>query len=352
MSVEEPKNKIELTAKHWLFIALFIVVFALLMFVRANTSSTELIANEANNQPIRNPTFQAKIDNFKSNESFFGTSTKKEEPSNISELFAKDKGEGNIAELIKGLSNKEQPMAVQTNVFTRESFMIAQEQALYESLTNSEYQVVNNVIIDNTNNEILSENPNNESQLPMGSIIHVVSRSENSNHYLGSPFFGMVSQDVYDFTNQKLLINKGASVVGHIDAVITDNPVIETKLGIVVEKIKRKDGSVINFEMAASDSDGLGGITGDVNKHSIRKWGGFSAFAILSSGLSLSAGDDKQAQSSSDLAMDRMKQQVSQSSTTAANQFLQIKPTVSIHTGDTFSVMIKDDILIAPLGDI
>lgn len=350
MSVQERNKKLELTGKHYALIGLFMVAIASLLFLRANTSKTEIIAKDNNTQSTRNPSFQAKIDNFKKNDSLFGNSKNNSPINEVRAVTETPKNDKNISLLVQDLMKNDNRQPLATQVFNKDDFLNKQKQALYESISSSTYHVVDNQIDDMSGSETASLIPGYV--LPMGSVVHVIARSENSNHYLGSPFFGVVAQDVYDFKSQKLLINKGATAVGHIDAVLTDNPMVETKLGIVIEKIKRSDGSVINFDLSASDSDGLGGISGDVNKHSFKKWGGFAAFAVLSSGLSLTSGNDAQAQSSKDEAYNRMKQQISSSSSQAANQFLQIKPTVTIHSGDEFSVMIKEDIEIQPIGEI
>lgn len=364
------KTKIDLSPKHYFMIAFVMILFAALLFFRTTTDHKVAIKT-TKNQNQRSPSFEYKVDQFKKSSDFYGEGRK---PSNahdsndkksiddvLSDLFSKD--DKNINQLISEIGKNSNPVNGSTSKsFSYEDFMVEQQMRVYQSIAEADFDVIDHtqslsqsLSLNETKQMRLSKGGHindGESVLSMGSVVHIVSRSESSNHYLGSPFFGMVTQDVYDYQRQNILINKGASVIGKVDNLITTNPTVDVKMGIIVEKIKRSDGSVIAFDMPASDSDGLGGIPGDVKHHSLRKWGGFAAFALLSSGLSINAGDNETPQSSSDLAYDRMKSQFGSSASAAANEFLSIKPTVTLHTGESISVMVHDDIYVSPLGAI
>ena len=362
--VEKTGNKNKLTYVHWAMIGLVIIILAVLLFLRTGKKEQEkVVDNLSTKQNTRSPSFEAKIDGFKKDNFFKNTTKPKSEilDSNNQGLSPSESLykliEDNINEVNPNKNGSgEQPK-------TRDDFLAEQQKNLYASISNSNYSVIDH----NNSSESAKSQANetksmrasrgeakasSESVLSMGSIIKVVTRSENSNHYIGSPIFGMVQHDVYDYEKKHILINKGATVIGKIDTLVTTNPTIETKLGLIIEKIKRADGTVIQFDLPASDANGLGGISGDVNKHSFRKWGGFGAFAILSSGLSLGTGNNETPQSSSDDAIGRMKSQVSTNASQASNQFLSIGPTITLPTGSVLSVMIVDDVYVTALGEI
>jgi len=185
--------------------------------------------------------------------------------------------------------------------------------------------------------------PSSDFVLPIGAVIKIVIRSKGSSDYIGSYFFGIVKDDVYDFNNNVVLIDKGSTVSGTIQSIITQNPVLEQRMALVVNKIKRTDGFVIDFEQLASSSDGTGGISGDVNKHSLKKYGGFIAFSLVGSGISLSASNGE-ALSSSDKALRDLTQGLNTGFNSTAKNYIDIQNTISFKDGDLINVMIHEDI--------
>ncbi|MGJ8663609.1 MAG: TrbI/VirB10 family protein [Marinicella sp.] len=344
VNVTKSKNKNATTVKQVGIGIAALLVIVVMFATRHNSKEQVKEALAETKGPVTDPTFQAKLDKFKRNEVF--------DVSNDSQQLQPPSGQGVANDQINSLISKikngvSKPDENKTNSF--EDFMEQEKQQLYQSYSQSKSQ-----IHDFTSDDVITFGGNSSlatKQIPMGSVIDVIVRSKANNHYLGSNWFGVVANDIYSADRSEILINKGAAVNGQIVSVGSANPIIETRIALNVEKIKRSDGSLVVFDQMASDSEGIGAISGDVNKHSFAKWGGFSAFALLGNGLSLSTNTEREAQSSQDLALRDITSNVSSATNQAASEYLSIKPTVTLRSGDLISVMIANDVNVTPMSD-
>lgn len=261
---------------------------------------------------------------------------------------AMDKG----ANLVNQFIGRSPESAQKENTpYTYQDFLAEQQFVLYESLISSKSATIHDYSDTAAHSQSDAVN-DSTATLSLGSVIRVVVRSESNSHYLGSVWFGTVINDVYDHTMKHLLIGKGDSVVGNIVAITTDNPRVETRIAITVEKIKRSDGNIVVFQQNASDHDGLGAIGGDVNSHTFKKWGGYLAYALIGNSIALKASTDDGPQSSSDDRLSEITGNVAQSTNNIASEYLSIKPTVSLRTGQTVALLIQDDMQIQPLRSL
>jgi len=239
------------------------------------------------------------------------------------------------------------------NTWSEASFLVAEKQKLYESYADSKLILLEDDVSHVSSDNIFSHGLTDDKKtLAMGSVIKIILRSKINSDYPDSPFFGVVGENVYDFDNRYLLISKGDVVVGHVSNILTENPVVEQRMALVVSKIKRSDGSVIELESNVSNFDGTGGVVGDVNNHALKKWGGFIAFSLLGNSVALQSSNNADAQSSQDDALRDITNSFNQSTQRAGDNYLSIKSTVTLSPGSLVNVMVVDDISVSPMRSI
>ena len=149
---------------------------------------------------------------------------------------------------------------------------------------------------------------------------------------------GVVTHNVYDFFNRELLIPAGSRVIGNTFVLAVNNLAINQRSGLALTRIIRPDGSVIDLEDIGVDQFGEAGLTGDVDKHTLARLGGMTAYAFIGLGPALTI-ENGEAQSSRDDATRAVTERLVQNGAAFANRYLALVPTIRIPAGTRVNIL-------------
>lgn len=183
--------------------------------------------------------------------------------------------------------------------------------------------------------------PHPEFVVAAGEIIPAVLESAISSDLPGM-VRAVISRDVYSLQGKRLLIPKGARLVGQYSSGIVQG---QQRILVVWERVQLSNGVVIAISSPSTDPLGrTGAAADDINTHFMEK---FATSALLSvmGAFSANAGVSYQDQYNSSSAY---RTSVADSFQSASNQALQqnitIRPTLSLNQGTAINVFVAHDL--------
>ncbi|OGT66466.1 MAG: hypothetical protein A3J38_09785, partial [Gammaproteobacteria bacterium RIFCSPHIGHO2_12_FULL_45_9] len=212
---------------------------------------------------------------------------------------------------------------------------------------------------DDPSNPNKIEAPKSPYLIQQGSVIPVILQTEvNSN--LPGDVVARVRDNVYDtVTGSYLLIPKGSLIIGKYNSSISYG---QEQVQLVFQRLVRPDGSYIQLSNEqGTSSNGSTGVADSVDNH----WGRVMGAAVLSTLFSIPVAmtqnsDSAYTVSSSGVVTTNPAYYAAQSAAeggaNAINQVgsqivsksINIAPTIIIHTGKVFSVIVKKDLQLSP----
>ena len=178
----------------------------------------------------------------------------------------------------------------------------------------------------------------------------------------------VVRRDVYDSINgQYLLIPKGSRLIGEYNSTVSYG---QTQLQAVFTRLVRPDGTsiVLPGKSSGVNDMGVSGFSGDVDNH----WSGVIGAAALMTLFNLPAiwaqneqnqgvgyapyyangsyagGTYSMGSNAGTSALQSLGQAASQMGSTISQRQMNIQPTITIHAGYLFSIMVTKDIILPP----
>jgi len=186
-----------------------------------------------------------------------------------------------------------------------------------------------------------------ERVLSVGSVMSATLDMDLISDYEGN-WRAVIARDVYDPTNEYILVPQGSRAVGRVVRVSKVNEVIQNRMGLIPKWIVRPDGKRIDFTKSAGiDSAGVGAIPGDANYHIGVQLGGLVAYGILGlvPSFTTESGDP---QSSQDTALKDVTGGFRARGREFANKYLNVVPTITVPAGTPMKIFIEDDIYVRP----
>ncbi|MCY9828835.1 TrbI/VirB10 family protein [Vibrio chagasii] len=180
-------------------------------------------------------------------------------------------------------------------------------------------------------------------KLPIGTVIPAVTVMKANSDRAGT-FKAVVSQSVFDVTEQYILIPKGSEVIIKSVRMSTTNEAINAVLGMSVPWIILPDGKKIDTSKSSGmDREGMAGISDQVDHHWIEQFMGVAAYALVADNTSYDGTGDSDGSYQGEVSQG-LRDQVAPH----AQKYLQLVPTTTIRAGQSMNIMIESDIYLAP----
>jgi type IV secretion system protein TrbI len=188
-----------------------------------------------------------------------------------------------------------------------------------------------------------------------GTVIETTLMNKAISDYMGSSLKAIVSHDVYDNSRQYVIFPKGTEI--NIGMIRTRNPneaisnrvAFICKTGVLPYNEKMPNSNkIIDFSKATtSDREGVGAIEDQTDYHFMAQFLGVAAYALIGSGTSYS-GTGQQEGSYAGTVGEGSRSQFAP----LAQKYLSIVPTATIRPGQSFRVIIEDEMYVEPWSDL
>ncbi len=167
-----------------------------------------------------------------------------------------------------------------------------------------------------------------------GSFLEAVLLTQLSGEFPG-PVLAMVSVPLYSTDRQRVLIPRGARVVGTAQAVETQD---QSRLAVAFHRLLLPGGGWIDLEFSGLDQAGESALRDQVNRHYLSTFAAAGAVGALS-GLTLAGASPFGLRAG-------VGQGLGGSATTLLDRFLNRMPTVTIRAGHRLRIWFTADVLV------
>ena len=153
------------------------------------------------------------------------------------------------------------------------------------------------------------------------------------------PVLAMVSVPFYSADRQRILIPRGARVVGTARAVQDPD---QSRLAVAFHRLLLPDGSWIDLEFTGLNQAGEGALRDQVDRHYFSTFAAAGAVGVVS-GLALAGGSPFGLRAG-------VGQGLGQSATSVLDRFLNRLPTLTIRAGHRLRIWFTSDVLVPRAG--
>ena len=171
-----------------------------------------------------------------------------------------------------------------------------------------------------------------------GSFLEAVLLTQLTGDFPG-PVLAMVSVPFYSADRQRILIPRGARVVGTARAVQDPD---QSRLAVAFHRLLMPDGSWIDLEFTGLNQAGEGALQDQVDRHYFSTFAAAGAVGVVS-GLALAGGSPFGLRAG-------VGQGLGQSATSVLDRFLNRLPTLTIRAGHRLRVWFTSDVLVPRAG--
>ena len=171
-----------------------------------------------------------------------------------------------------------------------------------------------------------------------GSFLEGVLLTQLSGDFPG-PVLATVSVPFYSADRQRILIPRGARVVGTARAVQDPD---QSRLAVAFHRLLLPDGSWIDLEFTGLNQAGEGALRDEVDRHYFSTFAAAGAIGVVS-GLALAGGSPFGLRAG-------VGQGLGQSATSVLDRFLNRLPTITIRAGHRLRVWFTSDVLVPRAG--
>ena len=171
-----------------------------------------------------------------------------------------------------------------------------------------------------------------------GSFLEAVLLTQLSGDFPG-PVLAMVSVPFYSADRQRVLIPRGARVVGTAEAVQDRD---QSRLAVAFHRLLLPDGSWIDLEFMGLNQAGEGALRDQVDRHYFSTFAAAGAVGVVS-GLALAGGSPFGLRGG-------IGQGLGQSATSILDRFLNRLPTITIRAGHRLRIWFTSDVLVPGAG--
>ena len=163
--------------------------------------------------------------------------------------------------------------------------------------------------------------------------------SRSSRAISPGPVLAMVSVPFYSADRQRVLIPRGARVVGTARAVQDPD---QSRLAVAFHRLLLPDGSWIDLEFTGLNQAGEGALQDQVDRHYFSTFAAAGAIGVVS-GLALAGGSPFGLRAG-------VGQGLGQSATSVLDRFLNRLPTITIRAGHRLRIWFTSDVLVPRAG--
>ncbi len=179
-----------------------------------------------------------------------------------------------------------------------------------------------------------AQDPPGWERIREGSFLEAVLLTQLSGEFPG-PVLAMVSVPLYSADRQRVLIPRGARVVGTASAVETQD---QSRLAVAFHRLLLPDGGWIDLEFSGLNQAGETALRDRVSRHYVSTFAAAGAIGALS-GLTLAGGSPYGLRAG-------VGQGLGQSATSTLDRFLNRMPEITIRAGHRLRVWFTADVLV------
>ncbi|WP_263147658.1 TrbI/VirB10 family protein [Pseudomonas sp. RIT-PI-AD] len=185
-------------------------------------------------------------------------------------------------------------------------------------------------------------------KVPPGTLIPTTLMRKSISDYMTGSLQSIVSHDVYDTTRQYVLFPKGTEINIGVARTRNVNEAISNRVAFLVKEGVLPNGNRIDFTKASTvDREGVGAIEDQVDYHFMAQFLGVAAYAIVSSESSYSGSGDKEGSYAGDVGENTRRE-----FSPLVQKYLNIVPTVTIRPGQSFRVIVEEEMYVEPWSDL
>lgn len=156
---------------------------------------------------------------------------------------------------------------------------------------------------------------------------------------LPGPIRAIVSENVFSFDGSRLLIPKGAKLIGSYRSGLVRG---QSRVFVIWNRLIRADGVSINIGSYGTDSLGRSGLAGDLDTHFFERFSASVLLSLIDAGLQMGVKSLDNTDSAS-IALDTGNE-FSRSSEIALENSIAIPPTINIDQGKRIQVFVNKDL--------
>ncbi len=181
-------------------------------------------------------------------------------------------------------------------------------------------------------------------KLPIGTIIPAITMTKANSDNTGT-FKALVSQDIFDTTNEYVLIPKGSEVILKSVKVSGANEAINYRIGVTVPWIVLPNGNKVDLSKSTGlDREGLAGMSDQVDRHLLAQFMGVAAYALVANETSYEGSG-----ANSDASyVGEFSKGVREQLSPLAQKYLALTPTITIRSGQSMNVIVEEEIYLTP----
>lgn len=181
-------------------------------------------------------------------------------------------------------------------------------------------------------------------KLPIGTIIPAITMTKANSDNTGT-FKALVSQDIFDTTNEYVLIPKGAEVILKSVKVSGANEILNYRIGVTVPWIVLPNGNKVDLSKSTGlDREGLAGMSDQVDRHLLAQFMGVAAYALVANETSYEGSGANTDASYAGEFSKGVRDQLSP----LAQKYLALTPTITIRSGQSMNVIVEEEIYLKP----
>lgn len=160
-----------------------------------------------------------------------------------------------------------------------------------------------------------------------------------------SVFRCIIIENVYDATNQFILIPVGSKCNGNSLKINNVNEPIQARMGLTINNVILPNGNKIDFsKQHMLDHEGISAVKDEVNRHFLAQFLGIAAYALISEETSREGSGSLSDQTFSGEAGAAVRKQYAP----LAAKYLRLVPTVTLGQGTPLRIFIENEIYIEP----
>lgn len=176
-----------------------------------------------------------------------------------------------------------------------------------------------------------------------GDFIHAVLETA-INSDLPGMVRAVVTEPVYAYTGEKVIIPAGSRLVGQYDS-RSSNGLSSSRIFVMWNRVITPQGVSIMINSPGSDSLGRSGQAADsVNRHFFRMFGTASLLSVIGAVASTSGVSSYDQPNSANQYQQAVGEAFQQSAQNAMSRNLNIKPTLHVHQGNAINVFVARDL--------
>lgn len=185
-------------------------------------------------------------------------------------------------------------------------------------------------------------------KVPPGTEILTTLTKKAVSDYANSSLKAIVNRDVYDISRQYVIFPKGTEINIGIQRTRNVNEAISNRVAFLVKNGVLPNGNVIDFSKATTaDREGVGAIQDQTDYHFWPQFFGVAAYALVSSQSSYSGTGDEEGSYAGDVGSGTREQ-----FSPLVQKYLNIVPTQTIRPGQSFQVIIEEEMYVEPWSDL